>query len=595
MTGSPLKNPVDGLPAQAPRERETGPSAPRRRGPTHKSPLGERLLKAGLITPEQLLSGLKEQSTRKIRLGEALIQLGFVGEEELLPFLQQQLQVPAVKLRDGLIDPLVVNVVPRAKAEALVVVPLFKVRDVLTVAMAQPQNLQQVDELERITRLRVRAVFGLPSDIRRMIQRCYQEGFEVDAITADLSENSVQLDTEFLQVDMPDVESMAEGSPVINLVNYMIVHAVRQGASDIHIEPGHRHSIVRYRVDGLLREVLRPRRDYHPAIVSRVKVMSKLDIAEHRAPQDGRMHVVVEGREIDLRVSTLPTVLGEKVVLRVLDRKNVTFNLDQLGVPADLLRNIKQMLGKPHGLVLVTGPTGSGKTTTLYSALELIKSIHHNIVTVEDPVEYQLELINQVQADSSSAMSFAGALRSILRQDPDVIMVGEIRDRETAEVAIQAALTGHLVLSTLHTNDSASAITRLLDMGIVGYKIAAALEGVVAQRLVRTICPNCRTQYYPAADLLALIRYQGDHRRQFVRGEGCTECHDTGYRGRTGIYEVLNCTRELRELVAHGATLEAIRRWHHDSGGQTLLDEGIRLAEAGSTDLDEVVRTAFVD
>jgi type II secretory ATPase GspE/PulE/Tfp pilus assembly ATPase PilB-like protein len=341
--------------------------------------------------------------------------------------------------------------------------------------------------------------------------------------------------------------------------------------------------------------VLRPRRDIYPAIVSRVKVMAKMDIAEHRLPQDGRLHVVVEGREIDLRVSTLPTVLGEKAVLRVLDRRRLTFNLDLLGLPFDLLAQLKQLLAKPHGLLLVTGPTGSGKTTTLYSALELIKSVHRNIVTVEDPVEYQLEQVNQVQIDEATSFSFAGALRSILRQDPDVIMVGEIRDTETAQVAVQAALTGHLVLSTLHTNDSAGAVTRLIDMGVAPYKVAAALIGVVAQRLVRTICPHCKTSYYPPSDLLASFRYQGDTRRPFARGEGCPKCHDTGFQGRLGIYEVLSGGPEFRQMIIQDANLDQIRNWCRSQGGRTLFDEGIRLAEKEQTSLDEVMRVAFFE
>ncbi|HEV3025018.1 MAG TPA: GspE/PulE family protein, partial [Pirellulales bacterium] len=362
-----------------------------------------------------------------------------------------------------------------------------------------------------------------------------------------------------------------------------------------HIEPSRRHSVVRFRVDGQLREVLRPRIDIHPAIVSRIKVMAKLDIAEHRQPQDGRMHVVVEGRDIDLRVSTLPTVLAEKVVLRVLDRSRVNFNLDLLGFPGEVLIQVKHMLARPYGLLLVTGPTGSGKTTTLYSALDLIKSVHRNVVTVEDPVEYQLELINQVQVGEATAMNFADALRAILRQDPDIIMVGEIRDPETAQVAVQAALTGHLVLSTLHTNDAAGAVTRLVDMGVASYKLASSLVGVVAQRLVRTVCPDCATSHYPPAQLLQAIRYQGDRRRQFVRGQGCAKCHDTGFQGRLGIYEVLACGPELRDLIVKTPEAQAIRVWHRAQGGRSLLDEGIRLAETGRTSLDEVVRVAFFE
>lgn len=558
-------------------------------------PLGEYLISAGVLTPDELEAALSQRLAKRLQLGEMLLELGFVEEQTLLRYLGQQLRVPTVRLRDGLVDPQVVRLLPRAKAEACCALAMFRVRGALSVAMAEPANLEQVDELERITGLRIRPVLALRSAIERMLPRCYEEDFSVDAVTADLAQDAVELEPDAIDVSLDDMESLAEGSPVINLVNYMIVNALRHKASDIHVEPGHRFSTVRFRVDGQLREVLRPRRDFHPALVSRLKVMAKLDIAEHRTPQDGRMHVVVEGREIDLRVSTLPTILGEKVVLRVLDRKNVTFNLDQLGVPPEILAKLKEMLARPHGLILVTGPTGSGKTTTLYSAIELIKSVHRNIITVEDPVEYQLEQINQVQVGVAKALSFAGALRAILRQDPDVIMVGEIRDAETAAVAIQAALTGHLVLSTLHTNDSASAITRLRDMGVESFKIAAALAGVVAQRLVRTLCPLCKTPYYPPAELLSLIRYTGDKRRQFMHGEGCRECYDTGFRGRLGIYEVLWSSRELRDEVSKGAELERLRQCHLSQGGTLLLDEGLRLAEAGKTSLEEIVRTSFVD
>jgi len=563
--------------------------------PRRPLPLGQQLLHAGVLTPEELEAALSEQSAKKQRLGEVLVEMGFVEEEDLLPIIAQQLDIPAAKLRDGIVDPRAVSLIPRSKAEALQVIALFKVRDTLTVAMADPQNLQHLDEIERIVNLRVRPVLTFGPAIQKMLLRCYEEDFAVDSVTADMSHDAVELHDDAIDLDVQHVQQLAEGSPVVNLVNYMIVHAVRQGASDIHIEPGKRHTSVRFRVDGQLREVLRPRRDFHATIVSRVKVMGKMDIAEHRMPQDGRLHVLVEGREIDLRVSTLPTVLGEKVVLRVLDRQKVSFNLDRLGVPDDLLGQINRMLAKPYGLLLVTGPTGSGKTTTLYSAIELIKSVQRNIVTVEDPVEYQLELINQVQVSATQGMSFAKVLRSTLRQDPDVIMVGEIRDAETAEVAIQAGLTGHLVLSTLHTNNSAGAVTRLLDMGIESFKIAAALIGVIAQRLVRNICPNCRSQYFPSADVLEMIHYQGDKRRQFTQGEGCSQCYDSGFQGQTGIYEVLTATRQLRELIARDPDIETIRQCHLKEGGTLLLDQGIRLAEDGQTSLDEVMRVAFTD
>ena len=566
-----------------------------RMAPEPSLPLGERLFRAGVLTAEELETALSQHTDKKLQFGETLLELGFVSEDTLLSFLGSQLDVPSVRIREGLVDPTVVRLLPRQKAESLCAIAMFKVRNTLSVAMAEPRHLQQIDEIERITGLRVRPVMALRSNIVKILPRCYENNFEVDAVTADFAQDAVEMPSEAYDVDLANVDSLAEGSPIINLVNYMIYNAVRQKASDIHVEPGHQSTTVRFRIDGSLREVLRPRREFHPAIVSRLKVMARLDIAEHRIPQDGRIHVRVDGRDIDLRISTLPTILGQKVVMRVLDRKNVTFDLNQLGVPDPLLARMKHMLARPHGLLLVTGPTGSGKTTTLYSALELIKSVNHNIVTVEDPVEYQLEQVNQVPVGANKAMSFAGALRAILRQDPDIIMLGEIRDGETAAVAVQAALTGHLVLSTLHTNDSFSAVTRLHDMGVEPFKVAASLIGVIAQRLIRLNCPACKTAYYPPEDFFDMLRYQGDRRRQFVHGTGCRECYDTGLRGRLGIYEVLTISREIRSVIAQGGDLDSIRKLHISQGGSLLVDEGVRLAEAGKTSLDEVIRVAYTD
>ena len=558
-------------------------------------PLGENLVQAGLLTGSDLQKALHQHSSKNCQLGETLLEMGFVDEDTLLLFLGQQLGIQSVRLRSGLVDPSVVRYIPRAKAEAFSALALFCVGGRLTVAMAEPSNLRQLDELERVTKKPIRPVLAMRSAIDRMLAHCYEENFAVDAITADLDQNSIEIQADSVDVSLADVESLTDGSPIINLVNYIIVHAIRQKASDIHIEAGQQSSLVRYRVDGHLREVLRPRREFHPAMISRIKVLAKMDISEHRMPQDGRVHLTVDGREIDLRISTLPTILGEKIVMRVLDRKNVTFYLDRLGMPEAALTRTKNLLKRPHGLILTTGPTGSGKTTTLYSAVELIKSIRRNVVTVEDPVEYQLDLINQVQVSNTKTMKFSDALRSILRQDPDVIMVGEIRDAETAAIAIQAALTGHLVLSTLHTNDSFSAITRLLDMGIEPFKLAAGLLGVIAQRLVRTICPSCKTNYYPTPEQLDAIRYQGDRRRQFTRGEGCRECYDTGFQGRTGIYEVFAIDREVRELISSNATVDSLRSYHRQQGYGSLLEEGILLAEAGRTSLEEVIEVAYTD
>jgi type IV pilus assembly protein PilB len=559
-----------------------------------RGPLGEQLVAAGLIERAQLDTALSRQSESGQRLGETLLELGFVSEEQLLPFIEGQLGVAAVRLREGLLDPQAVRLLPRQFAERLGVIALFKVRDELVIATDEPHDLDKIDRIEAATGFTVRPAFAFKAAIDRITRRAYDEDFRVDAVTADLDDSAVELRAD-ADPDVSSVHQLVEGSPVINLVNYLVLQAVRKGASDIHIEPGRKSATVRYRVDGQLVEVLRPRRDIYPTNVSRIKVMAKMDIAEHRMPQDGRCQVVADGKEVDLRISTLPTVLGEKVVMRVLDKGRLTFDLGALGMPGEVLTVVKELLRKPHGLMLVTGPTGSGKTTTLYSALELIKSVHRNIVTVEDPVEYQIELINQVQVESGRGMGFAGALRSILRQDPDVIMVGEIRDPETAQVAVQAALTGHLVLSTLHTNDSCGAVMRLMDMGVESYKLAAALVGVLAQRLVRTICPNCRATYYASAEYLEALHFKGDKRRSWAKGEGCRECFDTGFQGRKGIYEVLPAEAEVRRLIARDSPIDTLRQWQLDTGHLTLLQGGLRLAEAEETSLEEVARVAFFE
>jgi type IV pilus assembly protein PilB len=559
------------------------------------APLGQRLVGASLLRPDDLEAALSRQASTGGKLGEILLDLGLVGEEELLPFIEAQLGCPAVRLREGLLDPIAVRMLPRATAERLNVLGLFAVRGRLSLAIDDPEDLSRIDVVERLTGCEAQPVFAFGDSIRRMIRRAYEEDFQVDAVTADMDDTSLELRADMTDVDIASVHDLVEGSPVINLVNYLVLQAVRRGASDIHIEPGRKFASVRYRIDGQLVEVVRPRRDIYPAVVSRTKVMGKLDIAEQRVPQDGRCQVVADGKEVDLRISTLPTVLGEKVVLRVLDKQRLTFDLNKLGMPDSVLQSVKAMLRKPHGLLLVTGPTGSGKTTTLYSALELVKSVHRNIVTVENPVEYQIEQINQVQVEEQRGVSFASVLRAILRQDPDVIMLGEIRDAETAHVAVQAALTGHLVLSTLHTNDSSGAVTRLRDMGIESYKLAASVAGVVAQRLVRTVCPKCRTTHYPTAEYLSAIGYEGDVRRSFAVGAGCRDCYDTGFQGRLGVYEVLPFDNELRALVAADADLEAIRRHREEQGLMSLLQCGFLLAEAEKTSLEEVVRVTMFD
>lgn len=557
--------------------------------------LGDMLIRDGLITESDLEAALRLQTEKDKKIGESLLEVGAISEEALLPYLAAQIGCPAIRLREGLVDPVAIRLIPNRFAVRQNVLGLFRVRNVLTVACADPNDLQLLDEIENITGLEVRPVFAFLESIHRLIKRAYREDYSIDAVTADMEDSAVELSEDIADGNVVSIEKLTDGSPIINLVNFLIVQSLRQGASDIHIEPGRKHTSVRYRIDGQLIETLQPRRTMHAAIVSRIKVMGKLDIAERRLPQDGRCQVAVEGKEIDLRISTMPTVIGEKVVIRVLDRSRLTFNLDELGMAPTILTKTKKLISKPHGLLLVTGPTGSGKTTTLYSALELMKSVHTNIMTVEDPVEYQIEQINQVQTDSNRNFDFSTALRSMLRQDPDVIMVGEIRDSTTAAIAVQAALTGHLVLSTLHTNDSAGAITRLNDMGIDSYKIAAALIGVIAQRLVRKICPSCKTTYYPTEEYLRAMNYAGESKTMFAKGEGCRSCLDTGFKGRVGIYEVMEVDESLRELIARDAGVDAVRNCFKQSGGQSLLESGIGLAESEITSLEEVSRIALFE
>ena len=400
------------------------------------------------------------------------------------------------------------------------------------------------------------------------------------------------------QVDegsVADLDQMVDGSPVVNLVNMAVLTAIRDEASDVHIEPDRKGTRVRYRIDGVLRDLMNPPAGMHAAIVSRVKVIGKMDIAEKRLPQEGRVRIVAEGREIDLRVSSMPTMLGEKIVIRILDKANLHVRLEDLGFRPEALAAFLRMLRQPHGLVLVTGPTGSGKTTTLYSALDLLRTPELNIVTVEDPVEYQLDMINQVQVQSSIGMTFAKVLRSILRQDPDIIMVGEIRDEETARVAIQAALTGHLVLATLHTNDAPGAVARLLDMNCEPYLLSSALNGVAAQRLARTVCQSCVTKYYPAENVLRDAGLLDKSRQVFRKGAGCEQCHNSGYRGRTGFFEVMEVTADIRRLIHEGAPTHQLREKMRQSGVLTLREEGVLVALEGRTSLEEVLAVTHAD
>ena len=558
--------------------------------------LGELLVSMGKISPDQLEEALeKHRQTDGKRLGQVMVELELITEKDLVECLAHQLGLPHVWLRKGLVDPKIVPLVPREKAELYQVIAMFRVGDDLTVAMSDPQSLFVIDQLTAITGCRIQPVVCLQEEIQQFIDEYYDKTIGMDQFLSSLDETDVELVTERVETNVSELEEMAEGSPIINLVNVMILNAIKDGASDIHVEPDSKLVRVRYRVDGVMHEVMTQRKDLHAAIVSRIKVMAGLDIGERRRPQEGRIHVVADAREIDLRVSSLPTILGEKIVLRILDQSRSIVTLEKLGFKDESLEAFRWMLSQPYGMILVTGPTGSGKTTTLYSALAEISTIQKNIITIEDPVEYQLPLINQVQVNERTDLSFANILRQVLRQDPDIIMVGEIRDRETAEIAIQAALTGHLVISTLHTNDSAGAITRLQDMGIEPFLIASALTGIIAQRLARRVCPDCVTTFIPPADLLQRIGWPWKGNVSLRRGSGCKSCYDSGYKGRVGLYEMLLADRPLKTAILENATLDELRQIRNASGLPSLKMAGFARAKDGLTTVEEVMRIVCVE
>jgi type IV pilus assembly protein PilB len=561
--------------------------------------LGRDLMAEGSITEEQLAAALREQERTGERLGEILVNMEFITPAKLIGVLARRLGVKGCHLRHGLIDPKVARMLAREEAERLSVLPMFLVRGRLTVAMAEPQSLPTIDRLAKLLKCEIHPVLALESNIAEFSAKYLSKEVNVESFLVSLQESDVEV-VERESIDegpVTDLDRMIEGSPIINLVNLAVLTAIRDGASDIHVEPDKKGTRVRYRIDGVLRELMAPPPGMHAAIVSRVKVIGKMDIAEKRLPQEGRVHIVAEGREIDLRVSSMPTILGEKVVMRILDKANLNVRLDALGIRPEMMDIVRRILTQPHGIVLVTGPTGSGKTTTLYSALDLLRDGERNLVTVEDPVEYQLDMVNQIQANDAIGLTFPRALRSILRQDPDVIMVGEIRDADTARVAVQAALTGHLVLSTLHTNDAPGAVVRLTDMGIERFLIASALNGVIAQRLARTICKACRTRYFPPKHLLQQVGWIGrDYETlNLYHGEGCRKCHDSGHRGRIGLFEIMELDSTLREMVHNHCDEAELRAHLRAKDLLTLREEGLICVQKGVTTLEEILRVTHAE
>jgi general secretion pathway protein E len=527
-------------------------------------------------------------------LASFLIEKGFMDEEDLLTTLATKLRVPYCRdLEAEGLDPALVPKVPVAFSKKHKVVPLKMEDGILTVATLDPLNYEPLDDLRVMLGCReVRAVLSSEGEVLRAINRFYEQSADTpeEMIQSMDAESSNRLLHELEETE--DLLDVSDEAPVIKLVNLILFQAVKERASDIHIEPFQKELKVRYRIDGILYQRLNPPKRYQPAIVSRLKVMAKLDIAEKRLPQDGRIPIKIADKDIDIRVSIIPTTFGERVVLRLLDKSSVLFGMEEIGLSSDQLQILDHLIQRPNGILLATGPTGSGKTTTLYAALSRINSPDKNIITIEDPVEYQLWGIGQIQVNPKIGLTFANGLRSVLRHDPDVILVGEIRDAETAEIAIQAALTGHLVFSTLHTNDAASAATRLVDMGIEPFLVSSVVRAIVAQRLIRVICPECKVGYPCEAEALREVgivpaQLEGG---MVYRGKGCPACSETGYRGRTGIYEMLIVSEAIRHLIMKKADSTSICRQAVEEGMKTLRDDGAQKVMAGVTTLEEVVR-----
>lgn len=542
-----------------------------------KRPLGESLVEQGLITREQLQRAQEEGRRTGTPLKKSLIQLKFLTEDELVNFMSSSLSIPSVDLSTYLIKPEVLELVPETLARKYALIPIYKIGETLTVAMADPLNIHSLDELRQRCNCDVKPAIASEGSVLQALERYYGTRGSIDEIVKAIEEKG-----------LPRKEKdIAEEPPVVKLVNLLVMQAIRDGASDVHIEPDRNLLRTRVRVDGVLHEVPGPPKHLQSAIISRVKILSNLDIAERRAPQDGRFQMKMENREVDIRVSIIPTIHGEKAVLRILDTGQVLLKLGQLGFSKELLSDFRKLILRPHGMILVTGPTGSGKTTTLYAALSEINSPEQNIVTIEDPVEYRLEMIQQMQVNPKADVTFANGLRSILRQDPDIIMVGEIRDFETAEIAVQAALTGHLVFSTLHTNDAPSAVARLIDMQVEPFLISSSLAGVIAQRLVRKVCEACREPYTPPAELAKEVAEQ---KPAWAQAKGCKKCMDTGYKGRVAIFELLKIDEAIRPLIVTKAPASEIRKAAQANGMKGLRADGLRKAAQGITTVEEVLR-----
>ena len=577
--------------------------------------IGELLLKEKRITPAQLQEALNYQKTQGGKLGYNLVKLGFVKDEDITALLSKQYGVPSINLTQFEIDAGIIKLIPSETAYKYQIIPLSRAGATLTIAMTDPTNVFAMDDIKFMTGYNVEPVVASETAVLEAIQRYYAPGGGVrvggsaeqpqstlEMVTRALEEtdltggDDVEVIQDLEEIDVNSLEKQSGEAPVIRLVNLMLMSAIQKGASDIHIEPYEKEFRVRFRIDGILYNVMAPPMKFRDAITSRLKIMAKLDIAEKRLPQDGRIKIrfadAGQTKEIDFRVSCLPTLFGEKIVLRLLDKSKLMLDMTKLGFESDSLRKLETAIGKPWGMVLVTGPTGSGKTNTLYSSISKINTIETNIMTAEDPVEFNLVGVNQVQVRENIGLNFAAALRSFLRQDPNIILVGEIRDFETAEIAVKAALTGHLVLSTLHTNDAPSTVNRLMNMGIEPFLVASSLNLICAQRLVRRICANCKEDHPHPPQAMVEAGFTADEAQKVVpkKGAGCEKCNNTGYKGRVGLYEVMEVTEELRELILVGASALELRRKAIDEGMITLRRSGLHKVMDGVTTIEEVAR-----
>jgi type IV pilus assembly protein PilB len=564
--------------------------------------LGEILVKEALITQDQLQKALEFQRSNGGKLGSCLTKMGFITDDDITGVLSRQYGVPSINLKFYEIDPTVIKLIPQDTASRYQVIPLSRVGSVLTIAMTDPTNVFAMDDIKFMTGFNVEPVVASESAIGEAISRFYGGGEgnheELSKMMKDLAmdDQELELAADEAEMDTATLERAAEEAPIIKLVNLILTDSVKRGASDIHIEPYELEMRVRFRIDGVLQTVMSPPLRLKDAITSRLKIMAKLDIAEKRLPQDGRIMIKYKAdgkkKELDFRVSTVPTLYGEKIVLRLLDKENLRLDMTKLGFEQESLTKFQRNIAKPYGMVLVTGPTGSGKTNTLYSSVAQLNQVDTNIMTAEDPVEFQLAGINQVQMKEQIGLNFAAALRAFLRQDPNIILVGEIRDFETAEIAVKAALTGHLVLSTLHTNDAPSTISRLMNMGIEPFLVATSVNLICAQRLVRRICSNCKTELEVPEQALIDAGYSPEEVKtvKIYHGKGCTTCNKGGYKGRTGLYEVMEINDELRELILVGASALELKKKAIEQGMITLRRSGLIKVSLGMTTMEEVLR-----